>query len=333
MRQAFEIAGLQVRPGERGAGWIQIAKTAAGSPIALPIVVFHGKADGPVLAIDAAAHGDEYEGVLSLISMLRQLDPITIRGTLVAVPILNGPSFDAEVRGNPLERHFYDLNRSFPGEANGTITQRIAAAYVSEVVKRASAVVSLHGGGNVFYLDGFVIAHSTGGSALELIKAWGWKRFTDNPDVGVNRHQGTMHEKAAELGIPSITVEMGGGSHRSPEHLRRTKAEFMRGLRNIMIHFGLLEGQPERPKTLWKIRKQNSRLNDGGIMDLDDGIDIESQVAKGQRIITVYDAHGAVVEEVRAPFAGRVMGLPASPLGYPGRIVTSVYEVIEEVRV
>jgi predicted deacylase len=252
---------------------------------------------------------------------------------LVAVPIMNGPSFDAETRGNPLERHFYDLNRSFPGEANGTITQRVAATYFDEIVRRSDAVVSLHGGGNVFYLDGFVIAHSTSGSSLDLIKAWGWRRFTDNPDVGIHPHEGTMHEKAADANVPSITVEMGGGSHRSPQHLRRAKTEFGRGLRNVMVHFGMLDGEPDRPSVLWKIRKQNSRVRDGGVIDLEEGIDIDVQVAKGQRLMTVYDALGAAVEEVTAPFAGRIMGLPASPMAYPGRIVASVYEVVDEIPV
>jgi predicted deacylase len=331
MASTFDVAGLRVAPGTRAAGWIQIARMPASGTIGIPVVVLHGNTDGPVVVVDAATHGDEYEGTLSLLRLLKEIDPRALRGTLIGVPVLNGPSFDAEVRGNPLERHHYDLNRAYPGEAGGSITQRIAAKYFSEVVKRADAVISLHGGGNVFYLDGFVIAHTTAGNSLALIKAWGWKRFTDNPDVALNPYQGTLHQKCAEIGIPSITVELGGGSHRSPDHLRRIKGEFVRGLRNILIHYGLLEGQPDRPDTIWKIKKQNLRVNDGGIMDLDEGIDIEASVDQGQRLITVYDPLGNVVEEIKAPYAGRVMGLPASPLAYPGRIAASVYQIIEEV--
>jgi predicted deacylase len=147
----------------------------------------------------------------------------------------------------------------------------------------------------------------------------------------VNPYQGTLHEKCAEIGIPCITVELGGGSHRSPDHLRRVKSEFVRGLRNILIHYGLLDGRADRPQTISKIKKQNLRINEGGVMDLDEGIDIEADVKKGQRLLTVYDPLGNVVEEINAPYAGRVMGLPASPLAYPGRIAASVYQVIEEV--
>jgi predicted deacylase len=159
--------------------------------IGIPVVVAHGTTDGPVVVVDAATHGDEYEGTLSLLHLMREVDPSHLRGTLIGVPVLNGPSFDAEVRGNPLERHHYDLNRAFPGEAAGSITQRIAAKYFTEIVKRANVVISLHGGGNVFYLDGFVVAHTTAGNSLELIKAWGWKRFTEET---VHRQSGRRRE-------------------------------------------------------------------------------------------------------------------------------------------
>jgi hypothetical protein len=327
----FEIAGLTVRPGTREAGWLEVARAPDGGIFGIPVVVLHGQTKGPVLVVDAATHGYEFEGTLSLLTLLRQTDPSTLRGTIVGVPVLNTPSFEAGTRGNPLEQHHYDMNRVFPGDAGGTITQRIAARYFKEIVKHASILVSLHGGGSSFYLDGFVIAYSTTGNSLDLIKGWGWRRFTDNPDVGGNPYQGTLYEKAAGVGVPSITVELGGASHRLPEHLKWMKHEYLRGLRNIMIHFGMIDGQPDRPPTLWRIKKQNIRLNHGGIIDLDEGIDIDAPVQKGQRLLTVYDPLGNKLEEIVAPFDGRVMALPASPLAYPGRIVSSVYQVLEEI--
>jgi predicted deacylase len=109
------------------------------------------------------------------------------------------------------------------------------------------------------------------------------------------------------------------------------KREFIRGLNNIMMHLGMIDGQPDRPPSLWRIKKQNIRLNHGGLIDMEEGIDIETQVKKGQRLLTVYDPLGNVLEEIVAPFDGRVMALPASPLAYPGRIVSSVYQVVEEI--
>jgi predicted deacylase len=103
-------------------------------------------------------------------------------------------------------------------------------------------------------------------------------------------------------------------------------------LRNILIYYRVLDGQPERPDTIWKIKKQNVRVNNGGVLELDEGIDIEATVDQGQRLMTLFDPLGNIVEEIKAPYAGRVMALPASPLAYPGRIVSSVYQVLEEIR-
>lgn len=331
MRAPFELAGLSVPAGSRGAGWIEVAKSPAGWPIGIPVVVLHGTADGPVLVVDAATHGDEFEGTLSLLTLLRETDPAQLNGTLIGVPVVNGPALEAELRGNPLERHHYDMNRVFPGETRGTITQRIAARYFNDVLRRANLVVTLHGGGNLFYLEGYVLAHSTGGGNLDLIRALGWVRFSDAPAEAQTPYQGTLHEKCLEVGIPTITVELGGASHRSPKHLEWVKSEFLRGLRNVMIHFGLIEGRPDRPATLHKIRRQLLRTNQGGIMDIEPGIDIEAQVAKGQRLLKVYGPLGDLLDEITAPFAGRIMGLPASPLAYPGRIIAAVYEVTEEI--
>src|SRR4030067_2668361 len=75
MASTFEIAGLRAEPGTRAAGWMQIARMPSSGTIGIPVVVLHGKADGPVVVVDAATHGDEYEGTLSLLRLLRPVDP------------------------------------------------------------------------------------------------------------------------------------------------------------------------------------------------------------------------------------------------------------------
>ncbi len=331
MPKAFEVAGLRAEPGTKVSGWLEIGKGAAGTPVGIPLVVLHGKKEGNVVLVDAATHGDETEGPLALVSVIRELDPKAMSGTLIAVPALNFQAFEAATRGNPFELHHYDLNRSYPGEAGGSITQRIAKTYLDNVVKRAKAVLCLHGGGTPFYLDGFVIAQGAGGNSLELVRAMGWKRFTESADVAVNQYQGTLTGFCSQLGIACITVEMGGVSHRAPKELYRTKNELVRGIRNVMIHYGLLNEKPDRPDSLWKIRKQNLRSKNGGLIELEKGIDIEATVKEGDPMMRIYDIWGNLVEEHRAPFSGRVMGLPGSCQAWPGRIIGSVYQVVEEI--
>ncbi|RJQ07114.1 MAG: hypothetical protein C4551_07225 [Bacillota bacterium] len=331
MPKAFEIAGLRAMPGTKVSGWLEVGKGAGGAPVGIPLVILHGKKEGKVVVVDAATHGDETEGPLALVSVVRELDPQSMAGTLIAVPALNFQAFEYAARGNPFEIHHYDLNRLYPGETGGSITQRIAAAYLENVVKRAVAVLTLHGGGTPFYLDGFVIAQGVGGDSLELVRAMGWKRFTDSPDIAVNPYQGTLTSFCRQLGIASITVEMGGVSHRAPKQLYRTKNEMVRGIRNVMIHYGLLDGKPDRPETLQRIRKQNLRSKNGGLIELEPGIDIDAPVKEGQLMMRIYDIFGNLTEEHKAPFSGLVMGLPGSAQAFPGRIIGSVYQVVEEI--
>lgn len=325
----FDIAGFVTMPGTRNQGWLDVARAPAGGSFGIPLIVAHGTQPGPVVLIEACAHGDEYEGTLSLLTFMDALDPGALRGTVLAVPVLNGPAFEAETRGSPLERYHYDLNRTFPGEPGGSLTQRITAKYFSQVVKRATTVISLHGGGNVFYLDGFVVAHAARGDALELIRAFGWARFTDSPDIALNPYQGTLWGKCHEFGITTIVAEFGGACRRAPEDLARAKRAFHQGIRNVLIHHDMITGTAERAPVLERIKKQNLRAAHGGIIDIAAGIDIDADVAKDQTLMTVYDPLGNVTEVIRAPFDGRIMAIPASPLAYPGRILTSVYSVVE----
>jgi predicted deacylase len=331
MQKAYEIGPLRVEPGTRAQGWIELGRGVLGDVLGIPLIVLHGLREGKTVLVDAVTHGDEAEGPLGMLGILRDLDPEQMAGTLIAVPALNGRAFAAGTRGDPYEIHQYDLNRSYPGEPNGGITQRIAYAYMNTVVNRANAVVTLHGGGTPFYLDGFVIAQETSGDSLELVRAMGWHRFTDAPDTSVSAYHGTLTEVCHRFGIASITAEMGGAGFRSPQWLNRTKSEYMRGVRNVLIHYGLIEGAPDRPETLWKIRKHNQRSVNGGIIELAEGIDIESDVKEGQLLLRIHSIFGDVLEEHRAPFDGRVMGLPGSPMAFPARILSSVYSVEEEI--
>lgn len=332
MRDPIEIGSLTVQPGTRAAGWIEVARSPMQSPIGIPLVVVHGSEPGRTLVVDAGVHGDEHEGILALHTLIRDLDPQKMRGTLLACPIVNGGSYEARMRGNPMEIHYYDLNRSFPGDPLGSITQRLAHAYFHQVVKRGDLHMSLHGGGDPFYLNGFVIAHGvSGGDRLDLVRAVGWERVADAPDHTTRPNQGTIHDVCDEAGIPSVTLEMGGASHRSPQQYNRSVQEILRALRNVMIHFGMVDGELARPDRLFRIKRTLVRANNGGLIEFADDIEIDAPVKKDQVLLRIYGPLGDLVEECKAPFDGYVMGLPGSGLAYPGRIVASVYDNIGEV--
>ncbi|MDR7225273.1 succinylglutamate desuccinylase/aspartoacylase family protein, partial [Aminobacter aminovorans] len=108
--------------------------------IPIPITCIRN-GEGPTALLIAGNHGDEYEGQVALSKLARQLDPLDIRGRILILPALNYPAVVAGRRLSPLDRG--NLNRLFPGEANGTPTQMIAHYVSSVLLSMADIVIDL----------------------------------------------------------------------------------------------------------------------------------------------------------------------------------------------
>jgi predicted deacylase len=118
-------------------GAIPVTTLAGGTPLEIPVVVINGAAAGPCFWVDGAIHGDEPEGPLACQIAMREIDPAQLAGTVVLVPVMNVPAFEAAQRGNPLDTFSYDMNRIYPGRANGYLTERMAAAHAAAMVAAA----------------------------------------------------------------------------------------------------------------------------------------------------------------------------------------------------
>ena len=120
-RPPFLIGGIEVPAGRKAKLELPIARLMSGTPVALPVVVHHGWAEGPTAWMSAAVHGDEIAGVEIIRRVLATLDPAAMRGTVIAVPVVNVHGFNTGDRYLPDRR---DLNRSFPGSARSPPTPR-----------------------------------------------------------------------------------------------------------------------------------------------------------------------------------------------------------------
>ncbi len=134
-RASFEIGTVRVRPGLRQAVTLPITRLVTGADVDLPIRVVHGREDGPTIWVNAAIHGDEAVGVEVIRQVLADLDAKTLRGTVIAIPIVNVLGFMNGSRYLPDRR---DLNRSFPGSARGSLAGRIAHLMMTEVVDKCT---------------------------------------------------------------------------------------------------------------------------------------------------------------------------------------------------
>ena len=142
-RNAIEIAGNNVEAGRRAKIELPIARLMSGTPVALPVLVLHGAADGPTMWLSAAIHGDEIGGVEIIRRVLERIDTTRLAGTVLAVPVVNVHGFNTGDRYLPDRR---DLNRSFPGSARGSLASRVAHLMMTEVIGRSDIGIDLHTG-------------------------------------------------------------------------------------------------------------------------------------------------------------------------------------------
>ena len=143
MSEAFEIGGVQVAPGQRATIELPVPQLYTHTPLTMPVQVVHGRRDGPRLFVSAAVHGDELNGVEIIRRLLRRAALSRLRGTLIAIPMVNVYGVLQHSR-YLLDRR--DLNRSFPGSERGSLAARLADRFMTEIVARCTHGVDLHTG-------------------------------------------------------------------------------------------------------------------------------------------------------------------------------------------
>jgi predicted deacylase len=139
--ESIRIAGVEVAPGSRARIEIPVSRRVTGAEVSLPVEVVNGRKPGARLFVCAAVHGDEINGVEIIRRVLRRKLLPQLRGTLIAIPVVNLFGFIALSRYLPDRR---DLNRSFPGSATGSLAARLAHTFLTEIVENATHGIDLH---------------------------------------------------------------------------------------------------------------------------------------------------------------------------------------------
>ena len=185
---------------------LDVVPLATGGTLSVPVNVMIGSQTGPCLALVAGVHGDEGEGILSLMELWDELQPAEIAGRLVMVPVANPPAFAAHRRTSPLDDG--DLNRIFPGRPNGRPSERIADRLFHEVLKQADFVFSMHS----WYAAGSVLPYveykhraATAEASLAAAEAIGFEIIRISEWA-----PGLLTRVVNEAGIAGIEAEIGG---------------------------------------------------------------------------------------------------------------------------
>ena len=305
MRSAFEIVDTRVAAGSRSTVDIPMAGLYTHTPVTLPVHVVHGHRAGPVLFVSAAVHGDEINGVEIIRRLIRSPALGKLRGTLLAVPIVNVFGFHNRSRYLPDRR---DLNRSFPGSEQGSMASRVANLFLREIVQRADYGVDLHTA--AIHRDNLpqVRANLSNEQIERMAMAFGAPVVIHSEGI-----EGSLRMAAMEQGVPMILYEA-GEALRFDELCIRTG---LRGVVEVMRTLGMLPRPKAKRRPAILLRSSVwVRAPKSGI--LRSVVSLGTSVASGDTLGIVSDPFGEREVEIVSTADGVIIGRANLPLVYEG---------------
>jgi N-alpha-acetyl-L-2,4-diaminobutyrate deacetylase len=275
---------------------------SAWGSVMIPVCVVRN-GEGPTALLTGGNHGDEYEGPLALYDLARTLDPKDVSGTVIIVPAMNYPAFRAGTRTSPIDKG--NMNRSFPGRPDGTVTEKIADYFQRHLLPRADIVLDFHSGGRTLDFLPFCAAHvlpdkeqeRKAFAAVAAFSAPYSMRMIEIDTVG-------MYDTAAEeMGKVFVTTELGGGGTSRAETVRIAR----RGTLNVLRHAGIVSGALEAQPTRWLDMPSGdcfSFAEDDGLIET--MIDLGESVEAGQVVARIHSVGrtGGAPQEIRAKMSG-----------------------------
>jgi len=326
MRDAFEIGNRSIESAAISQAALHVGPAADGRNREIPLLVCHGATEGPILWINGATHGDEPEGAFSIFRLFDQLDPSVISGTVVGVPAMNVPAFEAGKRGDPLDSFTYDMNRIYPGSFDGYPTERAAWAHWIAMKDACDLQIAIHSGGEHSYLAHMIFA-ADNPQSMELAAAMGapWDLVFRSGVGGSN-----PASKMAELKKAGITVELGGNCRTLTGDFHAVADDLATSYLNVMRHYGMVSGDAEYAPE-WRMGHQQALLAPAsGMWVGNQELVFEKPIIGDTPLGKIYNLYGEVCAEVVAPEDGVVFGLRSRPAVLEGEWCC-FYGIIDEV--
>ena len=283
----------------------------------VPVLDIAGSGDGPRLTVLAGVHGCEYASMAGLRIWARSLAGRELSGRVLAVPVLNLPAFRARTPF-VVPDDGKNLNRCFPGNAAGSLAERLAYDTFTKIITGSDVLIDMHAGDMVEALQPFALYDAGPGEdrAREVADAYGLGyviRQEPGPDRAVG---GTTSAAAAEIGIPAIIAEAGGCGL-----VERPAVEaHVRGLNRVLALLGMADGSPggsagpadDGPPPTYLRRFLWLHCRDGGWWE--PSAQVGEAVAGGQVVGTVSSIDGTqILETIVAPADGVLMFVTSSP--------------------
>lgn len=325
-RVPFRIGSVSVPAGTRVDLDLPVPAGTLDGATRVPVTVFHGAAAGPVLAITAGVHGYEFVPILATQRLLARVDPKRLRGTLILVRLAHVEAFEQRaVYVNPHDRK--NLNRVFPGKADGTQAERIAWTLSTEVIQRCDLHVELHGGDGAEWMEPFAgpyggpLAAAQYAESKAMALAFGLRNvityeMTTQAQLDTGR---SLNRQAVTAGKPTVLVEIGQNGQRDQAAIDTLVAGLENLLRTVKMTDGVVT--PPRADTRWFGASAEAEATKTGIFT---PVATTGRVVKtGDLIGVVTDYAGAEIERIVSPVDGYVMyGLAGPPVRAGEAVVT-----------
>jgi len=322
-QETFTVGTASATRGKKVAGTIEVP-AGVDAALSIPVVVANGARPGPVLALVSGLHGTEYASIIALEKVIERLDPATLSGTVIVIPLVNVRSFEQKVAHvNPVDNK--SMNRFYPGRMDGTQTDRASYLITKEVVERADHLIDLHGGDldeSLFPYSYWTVSGNAPQDAIarQMLLAFGVDHIiisADRPkDPAASRY---LENTATTRGKPSITVEAGHAGTTETDDIEL----LANGCFNVMRFLKMLTGEVkpiENPVWVESIQSVNSDQT-GIFYPL---VRRGTYVEKGMKVGYVTDYTGHTILEAHAPAAGIVMFIRAVPSMAKGETIANI---------
>jgi N2-acetyl-L-2,4-diaminobutanoate deacetylase len=277
----FDAGGVQH-------GFLKLPHSHDGSAwgsIMIPVTVAKN-GSGPTVLLTGANHGDEYEGPIALFDLAATIMVGDISGRVIMIPGMNYPAFRAGTRTSPIDKG--NLNRLFPGNPAGSITEKIADYFQRTLLPLADYVVDIHSGGKTLDFVPFCAAHVLENKDQQARCVAAMQAFNAPYSMMLLEiEMAGMYDLAAEdMGKVFISTELGGGGSARAE----TVAIAKKGVRNVLKHAGVLQGDPDLAPTIdIGMPDDNCFVSSEHSGLLEVCVDLGDTVSKGQTLARVHD--------------------------------------------
>ena len=308
----IEIAKEIVAPGQLRRFELPVSRLATQTLVSLPITVVNGVEPGPILWLSAAIHGDELNGVEIIAQILGRVNPKKLRGTIIAVSIVNVFGFIEQSRYLPDRR---DLNRSFPGSENGSLASQLAHLFMREIVDRSTHGIDLHTAAVHRINLPQVRANLEEKTTYNCAKAFGAPLMMHS-----TTRDGSLRQAATKKNIPVLLYEAGEALRFDPLAIKVGVA----GILGVMSHLEMYHDElaPTIGESLRAKKSNWIRASCGGIFHL--SVNLGEKVTKRQELGYITNAFGERRVPVRTKVDGIVISHIQNPLVNQGDAIINI---------